>query len=62
VSGASSASPSSAATRCAPAFTANVSSVQVSPDNHSSTGAGPSPGGRNSENRIGVPVDAASCS
>ncbi len=63
VSQVTSISPSSAATRWAPALITAVSSVQVSPARKNSAGTLPlaACGGLNTEKRIGRPIVAASC-
>src|SRR5690606_9967791 len=55
--------PSSAATRCAPAFTVKFSSVQVRPERNHTTGTFTPPsacGGTKAAKRIGVPVSRES--
>ncbi|VEB40618.1 Uncharacterised protein [Chromobacterium violaceum] len=64
MSGTTSAMPSSAASRCAPALWLKFSSVQVSPDSHSSHGSLPwsAAGGRNTLKRIRQQSVSESCS
>ncbi len=61
VSGAISTTPSSAASRCAPALIGNVCSVQVNLAKKYKTGKGPVPGGTKTAKAIGPPQAADAC-
>src|SRR3954454_3368961 len=64
VSGVINSRPACAARRCAPAFIAKVSSLQVNPASQISAGTGPCAacGGRDTPKRIGRPTAAEACS